>query len=64
MASAQAGVQSTIDVNSSPTVPAGVSGVAKPHVWSWIWFFVALLIIVGFHVRIFGKVVPPTTHFP
>jgi hypothetical protein len=59
---ASAGVQSEINVESSPVIPT--NAVTKPHVWTWIWFVVALLIITGFHIRMFGAVVPPTARFP
>lgn len=56
------GVQSELDVESSPTVP-GSTGMSI-STWSWIWFGVALLIIIGFHVRIFGRPLPPAARFP
>ena len=62
-ATASAGVQSSIDVNNSPVIPSS-SAISKPHVWSWIWFFLAILVIVGFHVRVFGRAVPPAARFP
>lgn len=63
MAGASAGVQSTIDVESSPVL--GGSGMtSQPHVWSWIWFVVAALVILGFHIRVFGHPVPPAPSFP
>jgi hypothetical protein len=58
----QAGLQSEINVESSPTIPNSM--VTKPHVWSWTWFIVALLVIIGFHVRVFGRAVPPIARFP
>lgn len=58
-----AGVQSAVDVNASPVVP-GTSALANTHVWSWIWFGVAVLVIAGFHVRVFGQPVPPAAKFP
>lgn len=62
MANSGAGLQSELNVESSPTVDSG--GVSKPHTWTWIWFFLAVLVIVGFHVRMFGRAVPPSAHFP
>lgn len=57
------GLQSDMSVSSLPVI--GNSGAAsKPHVWAWIWFTVAVLIILGFHVRIFGTPVPPAARFP
>lgn len=58
-----AGVQSSIDVNASPVIPQN-SPLAKPHIWSWIWFFFAVLVIIGFHIRMFGRAVPPAARFP
>jgi hypothetical protein len=63
VAQATAGVQSSIDVESSPVIP-GASAVASPHIWSWIWFVVAILVILGFHVRVFGQPIPPGANFP
>lgn len=62
-ATANVGVQSSVDVNSSPVIP-GTSMASKPHVWSWIWFGVAVLVIMGFHIRMFGRAVPPSASFP
>jgi len=62
-ATASAGVQSSIDVNNSPVIPT-VGTLAQPHIWSWIWFILAVLIIMGFHIRMFGRAVPPSARFP
>lgn len=62
MAGATAGVQSELNVETSPVIPA--SGAMKPHTWTWIWFFLAVLVIIGFHIRLFGRAVPPAAHFP
>ena len=60
---ATAGVQSSIDVETSPVIP--VSGaLSAPATWSWIWFVLAVLVILGFHVRVFGRAVPPAATFP
>lgn len=57
------GLQSDVSVNSSPVIPN--SGFAsRPHIWSWIWFFVAVVIVLGFHVRLFGRAIPPAANFP
>lgn len=62
-ATATAGVQSSVDVNTAPVVPnSGFAG--KPHVWSWIWFVLAVLVVLGFHIRVFGRPVPPAANFP
>lgn len=58
---ASAGLQSEVDVNSVPTV-GGMT--TKPATWTFIWFGLALLIIVGFHVRLFGRAIPPSANFP
>lgn len=60
---ATSGLQSQLDVNSSPVIP-GTSALSKTSTWSWIWFVVAILVIAGFHVRIFGMAVPPAARFP
>jgi hypothetical protein len=57
------GLQSRIDVNSVPVIPSiGVLG--QPYTWSWIWFVVAILIVAGFHIKVFGAAVPPSPRFP
>lgn len=57
------GLQSDLSVSSLPVI--GNSGAAsKPHVWAWIWFVVAVLIILGFHIRVFGTAIPPGANFP
>ena len=57
------GLQSAASVSAVPVVPNS-SFASQPHIWSWIWFVVAVLIILGFHVRIFGTPVPPAARFP
>jgi hypothetical protein len=57
------GVQSTLSVENQPVIPNS-SMASSPHVWSWIWFVVAVLVILGFHIRIFGRAVPPAARFP
>lgn len=62
-ATANVGVQSQIDVNNSPVIPsAGI--VSQPHAWSWVWFALAVLVILGFHIRMFGRAIPPSAQFP
>lgn len=57
------GLQSDVAVSSRPVIPN--SGMAsKPSTWAWIWFVVAVLVILGFHIRIFGRPVPPAARFP
>jgi hypothetical protein len=63
MTDTMAGLKSTLDVNASPVIPGG-SLLAKPHVWAWIWFVTAVLVIIGFHIRVFGHPVPPAANFP
>lgn len=60
---AQAGVQSSIDVETSPVIPS-TGRMGNPSTWSWIWFAVAVLVVLGFHVRVFGRPVPPAAAFP
>ena len=57
------GLRSSIDVNASPVIPHS-KWASQASTWSWIWFVVALLIIIGFHIRIFGRAVPPAARFP
>jgi hypothetical protein len=57
------GLQSDLSVSSQPVIPNS-SFASSPHVWSWIWFAVAVLVILGFHIRIFGRAVPPAARFP
>jgi hypothetical protein len=59
---ARAGLQSELEVETSPTIPG--QSMMQAHTWSWIWFGVAVLTIVGFHIRMFGHAVPPAAHFP
>lgn len=63
MPSATAGVQSTVDVNMAPTVSTNKPS-ASPATWSIIWFVLAVLVVVGFHIRVFGHPVPPAARFP
>ena len=63
MATATAGVQSSIDVSSQPVIQS-TSNLSKPHEWTWIWFVVAVLTVAGFHIRVFGHPVPPAASFP
>jgi hypothetical protein len=58
-----AGLQSDLSVSSQPVIPNS-SMASQPHVWSWIWFVVAVLIVLGFHIRVFGHPVPPSVHMP
>lgn len=57
------GVQSRIAVESSPVVPVS-GGMGAPHTWAFIWFGLAVLVVLGFHVRVFGHPIPPSTHVP
>jgi len=58
-----AGLQSELSVSSQPVIPNS-SMASSPHIWSWICFIVAVLVILGFHIRIFGRPVPPAARFP
>jgi len=62
-ATATAGVQSSVDVGSTPVIQAG-SMTGKPSTWTWIWFVLAVLIVLGFHIRVFGTAIPPSARFP
>jgi len=57
------GLASSIDVNAQPVIPNSTMA-QKPHVWSWIWFVLAIFVILGFHIRVFGRPVPPAANFP
>lgn len=57
------GVQSALNVQTSPVIPQS-GAAAQPHIWSYIWFILALLTVIGFHIRIFGRPVPPAANFP
>lgn len=63
MPTATAGVQSSIDVETSPVI-AGTGTMGSPHIWSWIWFGLAVLVVLGFHIRVFGAAIPPGANFP
>lgn len=62
-ATQQAGVKSRVEVETNPVVPVG-GRFGRPHTWAMIWFILAVLVIMGFHVRIFGRPIPPATHVP
>jgi hypothetical protein len=64
MPTATAGVQSTLDVEASPVIGSSSSMIGQPATWTWIWFGAAILVIIGFHVRVFGRAVPPAAQFP
>jgi hypothetical protein len=57
------GLQSDMSVSSLPVISGSGFG-SSPHVWSWIWFVVAVLVVLGFHIKIFGRAVPPAAAFP
>lgn len=61
MPDATVGIQSQLDVNASPTVGMTPS---QPSTWTWIWFILAVAVIVGFHIRVFGHPIPPAANFP
>ena len=58
-----AGLQSALSVSSQPVIAAS-SAASQPHVWSWIWFVLAILVVLGFHIRIFGRPIPPAVRMP
>lgn len=54
MAGLQAGVVAAADINSQPSVTGGLSASA-PAFWSYMWFILATLYLVGLyygHIRI------------
>jgi hypothetical protein len=52
------GLQSDMSVSSQPVIAAS-SMASQPHVWVWIWFVLAVLVVLGFHIRVFGQPIPP-----
>jgi hypothetical protein len=58
-----AGLQSEMSVSSQPVIAAS-SMASQPAVWSWIWFVLAVLIVLGFHIRVFGQPIPPAAGRP
>jgi hypothetical protein len=58
-----AGLQSSLNVQSQPVIPS-TSALSSASTWAWIWFILAMLTIIGFHVRVFGHPVPPAARFP
>lgn len=57
------GVQSALNVQTSPVISAGGAS-TQPHIWTYIWFFLAICVILGFHIRVFGHPLPPAANFP
>jgi len=62
-ATGSVGVQSSVDVGSTPVIQSQ-SRLGQPHTWTWIWFVLAILVILGFHIRVFGHPIPPAANFP
>jgi hypothetical protein len=58
------GVQSSIDVETQPVIPGAGGFASSPSTWCWIWFILAVLVVLGFHIRVFGRAVPPAASFP
>lgn len=59
---ANAGLQSALNVQTSPVIPS--SSASQPHMWTYFWFILAVLTVLGFHIRVFGRPVPPAAQFP
>lgn len=57
------GLQSYVETASLPVIPKA-SWSSSPAVWAYIWFVLAVVIVLGFHVRVFGRAVPPAAKFP
>ena len=57
------GIQSDLSVSSQPVIAAS-SLASQPHVWTWIWFVIAVLVVLGFHIRVFGRPIPPAARMP
>lgn len=62
MAGAQAGVVGQAEVLAPQGNP--VSRQKSPAFWSWVFFIASVLIVLGFHVRIFGVTLPPSASLP
>lgn len=61
MAGDQSGVVQQADVFGAV---GGAKTAGSPAFWSYVWVAVAALIILGFHVRVFGVPLPPNARFP
>lgn len=57
------GVQSALNVQTSPVIPGG-GAATSPHIWTYMWAVLAVLVIMGFHIRVFGHPLPPAANFP
>lgn len=62
MAGAEAGVVGQVELNSPQGTP--LSKPKSPAFWTWLWFGVAVFIVMGFHVRVFGVSVPSSPALP
>ena len=62
MAGAKAGVVGQAELNSPQGSP--IKAAWTPATWAWIWFGVAVFIVLGFHIRIFGSTFPPNASLP
>lgn len=58
------GVQSALNVQTSPVLSGASGASTQPHVWTYIWFLLAVLVVLGFHIRVFGRPLPPAANFP
>lgn len=54
---AQAGVVGQAEINAPTGSP--ISQPKSAAFWAWVWFGIAVAIVLGFHVRVFGVAVPP-----
>lgn len=62
MAGATAGVVGQAEVNAPQGTP--ISQPKTAAFWSWVWLGVCGIIILGFHIRVFGATIPPIAVSP
>lgn len=62
MAGAQAGVVGQAEINAPQGTP--ISPPKSAAFWSWFWLGLCAVIILGFHIRIFGMALPPQAVSP
>lgn len=60
----KAGVVQVADVFGAAGDSGSSSRAGSPAFWSYVWVAVAVAVIVGFHVRVFGIPLPPNARFP
>ena len=56
---AQAGVVGAAEVNMPTTAGTPAKAPKPASFWAWVFFAASILIIMGFHLRLFGVDIPP-----